>query len=511
MNKYWDDNDVLHNVPAGHIVLRSHLSSCCIEGSGYRTAIEYIEAIYNDHVKGGCYYLSSIKTKIESNPILSVANTSQKQQLKNISNPVKFKKNVVSKAISTLTVYTPTAILAAIDTTGQKYYVDRLDVPLISDKKLITLLENNINKVYSESLSIIEGILDNIHQKNIDEIKLKEFAEKHGGAWTIREASVWLNITTEAARAKLTMLKNEGIVHRFKPAVTGQRTYWSVNDIKKYKPIENITKQQEGQIPTVAYDEIARKDVYQLVVSVNKKYGPLGKIMLSGIGRVNRRKNILYELLLTSCQYNDNQPYVFAGSFIKYYDKLVSEWNKKSAPRKRMNKNFTRKSGGNKKTNQQDNSNVSNIKNIYLVSSSRHSQGYKDVLTKTKGKIKFSGEYFLNGNHDDDALFNLLSRIGAKNGDVICIVRGGGDLQHSSFNPFNNELAKEAIRALTMLNIVVITGVGHASDKVLMQETATYPEITPTDAANRLLSLCGEPMFVPKSTAVSDAAYPVTH
>lgn len=75
--------------------------------------------------------------------------------------------------------------------------------------------------------------------------------------------------------------------------------------------------------------------------------------------------------------------------------------------------------------------------------------------------------------------------------DIICIVRGGGDAE--DLCKYNNSDLLVAIRDS---KIPVITGIGHADDKVLAQEVATYGAATPTAAAEFLNSkyreLCRE-------------------
>lgn len=69
-------------------------------------------------------------------------------------------------------------------------------------------------------------------------------------------------------------------------------------------------------------------------------------------------------------------------------------------------------------------------------------------------------------------------------GDIVAIVRGGGDINDVQFTPFNEPDAVKEIRLLKeKKNAVVITGVGHSSDYFAIEKEATFRRATPTDAA----------------------------
>ena len=78
-------------------------------------------------------------------------------------------------------------------------------------------------------------------------------------------------------------------------------------------------------------------------------------------------------------------------------------------------------------------------------------------------------------------------------GDIIAIVRGGGDTKERQFAPFNEPDAARAVRALRkQAKAVVVTGVGHSSDHFAIEQEATFKQATPTDAAYLICELLRE-------------------
>ena len=78
-------------------------------------------------------------------------------------------------------------------------------------------------------------------------------------------------------------------------------------------------------------------------------------------------------------------------------------------------------------------------------------------------------------------------------GDIVAIVRGGGDTKDSQFAPFNNPDAVRAVRVLReQSNVVVVTGVGHSTDHFAIDGEATFSQATPTDAAYLICELLAE-------------------
>tara|TARA_R100000655_G_scaffold89613_3_gene130114 strand:+ start:10921 stop:11391 length:471 start_codon:yes stop_codon:yes gene_type:complete len=75
-------------------------------------------------------------------------------------------------------------------------------------------------------------------------------------------------------------------------------------------------------------------------------------------------------------------------------------------------------------------------------------------------------------------------------GDIVAIVRGGGDTKEKQFAPFNNPDAVKAVRTLReQYKVVVVTGVGHSTDHFAIERVATFNQATPTDAAYLICDL----------------------
>ncbi|WP_350613194.1 exodeoxyribonuclease VII large subunit [Pseudomonas sp. HY7a-MNA-CIBAN-0227] len=69
--------------------------------------------------------------------------------------------------------------------------------------------------------------------------------------------------------------------------------------------------------------------------------------------------------------------------------------------------------------------------------------------------------------------------------DVVCFVRGGGDLSHSSFKYYRNAGLVPCVKKINP-NCTVITALGHAPNVFLADLFADHSFITPTDAAHFL-------------------------
>lgn len=75
-------------------------------------------------------------------------------------------------------------------------------------------------------------------------------------------------------------------------------------------------------------------------------------------------------------------------------------------------------------------------------------------------------------------------------GDIVAIVRGGGDTSDTQFRPFKYPGGVEAIRQLReQRGVTVITGLGHSSDYFPVEAAATFRQATPTDAAYKVCKL----------------------
>lgn len=75
--------------------------------------------------------------------------------------------------------------------------------------------------------------------------------------------------------------------------------------------------------------------------------------------------------------------------------------------------------------------------------------------------------------------------------DVVCVVRGGGDLSHNSFKYYRNDGFVPCIKKINP-HCKVITALGHAPNVFLADLYADYSFITPTAAANFLNELSSD-------------------
>ena len=75
-------------------------------------------------------------------------------------------------------------------------------------------------------------------------------------------------------------------------------------------------------------------------------------------------------------------------------------------------------------------------------------------------------------------------------GDIVAVVRGGGDTTDKQFEAFRSPEACEALNDLRQrYGVVVVTGIGHSNDHFPVDEVATFAQATPTDAAYKICEL----------------------
>lgn len=131
---------------------------------------------------------------------------------------------------------------------------------------------------------------------------------------------------------------------------------------------------------------------------------------------------------------------------------------------------------------------------VFVVTTWRIGKGETDfLLVLNRDGIKPTKIIRLNWlEHGGSALAQAISANIASfgPGDILAIVRGGGDTTDRQFDPFRNRGACEQIRRLTQeIGVVVVTGIGHATDHFLVEEVASFKQATPTDAAYKIRAL----------------------
>lgn len=96
---------------------------------------------------------------------------------------------------------------------------------------------------------------------------------------------------------------------------------------------------------------------------------------------------------------------------------------------------------------------------------------------------------FLAPDQKSSAIPTALKSLNLKPDDILCIVRGGGNPFHKSFQPFQSLEAAKYLKTLSNDGIIVITGIGHSSEEFTIEYAVTYKTITPTAAAHKVNEL----------------------
>jgi chromosomal replication initiator protein len=119
---------------------------------------------------------------------------------------------------------------------------------------------------------------------------------------------------------------------------------------------------------------------------------------------------------------------------------------------------------------------------IYIVSNSANAHGYKDFLNTIKPSLKTKTHSLFIDGRSRGGIIDKLETYNFNPGDMICIVRGGGDTSHESFRAYHS--AEAAIYLLELINkgVIVVTGIGHQSDDFIVETHVNYRCITPTAA-----------------------------
>jgi exonuclease VII large subunit len=77
-------------------------------------------------------------------------------------------------------------------------------------------------------------------------------------------------------------------------------------------------------------------------------------------------------------------------------------------------------------------------------------------------------------------------------GDILAIVRGGGDTQSKSFKTFNSEVSANALMKFkSETGAFIVAGIGHTDDRFLIDEYVDYAAPTPTYAAFKVAQWLG--------------------
>jgi len=124
---------------------------------------------------------------------------------------------------------------------------------------------------------------------------------------------------------------------------------------------------------------------------------------------------------------------------------------------------------------------------LTIMTSSKESHGYHDFLSEVD-LSEVPHEVVSLGYREQGILDHLVQR-SFKAGDIICIVRGGGDLLHPSFKPFDHFDSAIQLNELKERGVIVVTGIGHSRDSFVVERGATFVESTPVKAGQRVREL----------------------
>lgn len=89
--------------------------------------------------------------------------------------------------------------------------------------------------------------------------------------------------------------------------------------------------------------------------------------------------------------------------------------------------------------------------------------------------IKVKREIRLNS-RNRQGLLDLIYKVDVNEGDIVLLGRGGGDLEHETFNAFKNPDSVRAIKYLQLHGAVVVMGVGMKKDKFPIDSVVDYCE-----------------------------------
>lgn len=124
---------------------------------------------------------------------------------------------------------------------------------------------------------------------------------------------------------------------------------------------------------------------------------------------------------------------------------------------------------------------------LTIMTSSKESHGYHDFLSEVD--LSEVPHEVVSLGYREQGILDHLTQRSFKAGDIICIVRGGGDLLHPSFKPFDHFDSAVQLKELKERGVIVVTGIGHCRDSFVVERGATFVESTPVKAGQRVRDL----------------------
>jgi exonuclease VII large subunit len=124
---------------------------------------------------------------------------------------------------------------------------------------------------------------------------------------------------------------------------------------------------------------------------------------------------------------------------------------------------------------------------IYLVTTESKSLGAHDFIRVLKiNEIQIHKTVRMKKFLREDALVKAIDEIfnELRAGDVVAIIRGGGDITNPQFDPYRSASSCACIRKLrNEKNVIVVVGIAHSGNTFPIDEDADISADTPTYAA----------------------------
>ncbi len=126
---------------------------------------------------------------------------------------------------------------------------------------------------------------------------------------------------------------------------------------------------------------------------------------------------------------------------------------------------------------------------IYLFVTQYQSKGEEDfqAILRRHEKPKIVSKIRMDNRDKSKALLKAIrrSKHNFKSGDIVAIVRGGGDTNDPQFDSYkDSETCKEVRYLSDHRGVITVCGIGHATDLFPIEKAVNFASITPSDAAS---------------------------
>jgi len=131
---------------------------------------------------------------------------------------------------------------------------------------------------------------------------------------------------------------------------------------------------------------------------------------------------------------------------------------------------------------------------IHLFVTQFQSKGEEDfqAVLRRYEKPKIVSTTRMDNKDKSKALMKAIykSRHHFKAGDIVAIVRGGGDTNDQQFDSYKDNETCEEVRFLSdRTGVISVCGIGHATDYFPIEKAVNFAQITPSDAAYQVAFL----------------------